>query len=235
MPIHNRSLEINHAVLQKLVMLKTRRGFSYVHPEFLSDVCFLWLQPGPLKELLSCDEIFSSFRCRKICTQTFFPVEDFFMKQTYHVFEFQNPETECRICGTSFCGFMLKSSPGKLESPDSFSIELVTELEEITVKMASCSHHKLIKPDSIHIVFEVKSVSDNIFIEHGIYTQSWEGKPYITEDGQFCWGVDTFRTEAPIRCDGCGIAQFTVFRTFPHNLLFSAHIRTFCNFLHISA
>ena len=42
-------------------------------------------------------------------------------------------------------------------------------------------------------------------------------------------------TEAHIRCDGCGIAQFTVFRTFPHNLLFSAHFRTFCNFLHISA
>ena len=41
--------------------------------------------------------------------------------------------------------------------------------------------------------------------------------------------------EAPIRCDGCGIAQFTVLRTFPHNLLFSAHFRTFCNFLHISA
>ena len=42
-------------------------------------------------------------------------------------------------------------------------------------------------------------------------------------------------SEAPIRCDGCGIAQFTVLRTFPHNLLFSAHFRTFCNFLHISA
>ena len=41
--------------------------------------------------------------------------------------------------------------------------------------------------------------------------------------------------EAHIRCDGCGIAQFTVFCTFPHNLLFSAHFRTFCNFLHISA
>ena len=41
--------------------------------------------------------------------------------------------------------------------------------------------------------------------------------------------------EAHIRCDGCRIAQFTVFRTFPHNLLFSAHFRTFCNFLHISA
>ena len=42
-------------------------------------------------------------------------------------------------------------------------------------------------------------------------------------------------SEAPIRCDGCGIAQFTVLRTFPHNLLFSAHFRIFCNFSHISA
>ena len=35
-------------------------------------------------------------------------------------------------------------------------------------------------------------------------------------------------TEAPIRCDGCGIAQFTVF----NNLLFSAHYVIFRIFPH---
>ena len=58
-----------------------------------------------------------------------------------------------------------------------------------------------------------------------------------TVESILLYGSETWTVtpEAPIRCDGCGIAQFTVLRTFPHNLLFSAHFRTFYNFLHISA
>ena len=39
-------------------------------------------------------------------------------------------------------------------------------------------------------------------------------------------------SETMFSCGGCGIAQFVIFRNFPHNLVFTAHFCIFKQFPH---
>ena len=196
---------LNRSIIENLVMLKARRGFSCVHPEFIRDLAWYYTC-GPLGELMNCEEFVSRKSCRRMSADQSYRIKDFFTKVSYHVFRILHPEHRCESCDYSgLFGFVLKVCPSTYENPDSFNIQLVADVEteslEDWIDQGFCHHHDLVRHDRIHITFEIKnrSTRDSFKIkEHYFNFRSLDKRPYVG-DGRFLWGEDVFSGDEIIR------------------------------------
>ena len=195
----------NRSIIENLVMLKARRGFSCVQPEFIRDLASYYTY-GPLNELMNCEELVSRKSCRRISSNLSYRIKDFFTMETYHHFGFlhQDAEHRCESCDYSgLFGFILKVCPSTHENPDSFNIQLVADVEkgllEGGIGQGFCHHHDLVKHDRIHITFETIYIYTlDSFKEHYFNFKSWDKRPNVL-DGRFLWGKDEFSADDMIR------------------------------------
>ena len=126
---------LNRSIIENIVMLKARRGFSCVHPEFIRDLttCYSCSSLNELNELMNCEELVSRKSCRRIFADQSYRIKDFFTPETYHIFGFLHPEHRCEhrceSCDYSgLFGFVLKVCPSTYENPDSFNIQFCQNL-----------------------------------------------------------------------------------------------------------
>ena len=90
---------LNRSIIENLVMLKARRGFCYVHPEFIRDLASYYTC-GPLNELnelMNCEELVSRKSCRRIFADQSYRIEDFLQRRLTIFLGFYIRSTDVRV------------------------------------------------------------------------------------------------------------------------------------------
>ena len=171
------SIAFDERCIERLVMLKNRRGFSRVNPQFLCDhldkqaygfgdmsakACNLMLQS---EELVSCHE------SRRTVSEHMVPDNEFFSYKFFHTFRFPHHQNEIVDCGDSYCTFKLATTLETSQNLMDFNLYLTRNTSE--------RHTELLSADKVHLVAEMHDSP------HSIQTcyLSWTEKPLFLSSG----------------------------------------------------
>ena len=168
-------------IVDKLVLLKARRGFSYIHPGFFENRSFTYF-PSALNKLLECSDLVSSRNSARIAAEKSVNLNTFFSKETLHSFRYKRQK--CLHLSDLDCGFIIKVTPGTVANPELFNIQLVRCGPEY--HSGNGFHPPLINvtPEKIHLEVELLESDYN----PQSLTISWSGKPFRTYDEDlFYW------------------------------------------------
>ena len=174
------SIAFDERCIEKLVLLKNRRGFSRVNPQFLCDhldkqaygfgdmsakACNLMLQS---EELVSCHE------SRRTVSDYLVPANKFFSDKSFHTFPFLHHQSETEDCGDSYCNFRLVTTAVTTQTLMDFNLHLMRNTSE--------RHTELLSADKIHLVAEMHDPSHDSYSIRTCHL-SWTEKPRFVSLG----------------------------------------------------
>ena len=162
------SIAFDERCIERLVMLKNRRGFSRVNPQFLCDhldkqaygfgdmsakACNLMLQS---EELVSCHE------SRRTVSENIVPDNEFFSRKCF-LFPFPHRQNEIVDCGDSDCTFRIATTLETSQNLMDFNLYLMRNTSE--------RHTVLLSADKVHLVAEMHDPPHNIQICYLSWTE----------------------------------------------------------------